>query len=107
MCINGFWRDGVPAVRVQPMIFRLLKIGNAKNHATPLRMKLEQGQIWSQRHTHYRIVERARLSVTYKEITDITTLEGKQHVVSKKEFCKLIKGAKLIKNPPTPPTPKA
>ena len=65
-------------------------------------MKLEQGQIWSQRHTHYRVVERSRLSVTYKEIADIRTFEGELHVVSKKEFCKLIKGAKLIKNPARP-----
>ena len=70
-------------------------------------MKLEQGQIWSQRHTHYRIVERERLQVTYKEITDLNTFEGEQHVVSKKEFCKLIKGAKLIKNPARPKDERA
>ena len=59
-------------------------------------MKLQQGQIWQQGEDFFRIVERERLSVTYKQMTDLETAEGTQRTVTKKEFCRLIKGAELL-----------
>ena len=59
-------------------------------------MKLQQGQIWKQGDVYYRIVKWARMSIDYKRITDVETGAGTQHHVTKKEFCKLIKGASLI-----------
>ncbi len=62
-------------------------------------MKLEQGQIWKQGEVYYRIVEWARMHIEYKQMKDPATKEGTFHQLSKKEFCRLLKGAVLI--PPT------
>jgi len=59
-------------------------------------MKLQQGQIWKQGDDFYRIVEWARLSIEYKLIKDLESGEGPHHSVTKKEFCRLIKGAELV-----------
>jgi len=59
-------------------------------------MKLEQGQIWKQGEDYYRIVEWARLSIKYKLMKDPATKVGTVHDVTKKEFCRLIKGAQLL-----------
>ena len=59
-------------------------------------MKLQQGQIWKKGEDHFRIVEWARLSVKYKAMTDPVDGEGTMHQVTKKEFCRLIKGAELL-----------
>lgn len=59
-------------------------------------MKLQQGQIWKKGDDYYRIVEWARLAITYKHLTDLETKEGEVDTVTKKEFCRLIKGAELI-----------
>lgn len=59
-------------------------------------MKLEQGQIWKQGEDYYRIVEWARLAIKYKLMKDPTTKVGTVHDVTKKEFCRLIKGAQLL-----------
>ena len=58
-------------------------------------MKLQQGQIWKRDADYLRIVKWERLAIRYKQITDLTTNEGTQHDVTKKEFCRLIKGAVL------------
>jgi hypothetical protein len=65
-------------------------------------MKLEQGQIWKQGDTYLRIVEWARLSIEYKAMKDPASKEGTRHRVSKKEFCRLLKGAVLL-TPEKPP----
>lgn len=65
-------------------------------------MKLEQGQIWKQGDEYFRIVEWSRLNIVYKAIKDLATKEGTRHQVTKKEFCRLIKGAVLL-TPETPP----
>jgi hypothetical protein len=59
-------------------------------------MKLEQGQIWKQGEVYYRIVEWARMHIEYKQMKDPATKEGTFHQLSKKEFCRLLKGAVLI-----------
>lgn len=59
-------------------------------------MKLEQGQIWRKGDDHYRIVTWARMSIEYKHMKDPVTREGTLHTVTKKEFCRLLKGAELL-----------
>lgn len=59
-------------------------------------MKLEQGQIWKKGDEYLRIVEWARLSIEYKAMKDPATKEGTLHRVTKKEFCRLLKGAVLM-----------
>jgi hypothetical protein len=67
-------------------------------------MKLQQGQIWKREADYLRIVEWARLAIEYKQIKDLTSNEGTLHQVTKKEFCRLIKGATLH-DPNSPDTP--
>lgn len=59
-------------------------------------MKLVQGQIWQKGDAYIRLVERERLSVKYKIMTDPLAGEGTLHETSKKEFCRLIKDAELL-----------
>jgi len=58
-------------------------------------MKLRQNQLWRQGDDLYRIVQLERLFVDYKRLdpADPEEKEGTHHSVSKKEFCRLIKGA--------------
>lgn len=68
-------------------------------------MKLKQGQIWKTNpdtHSHngeslyLRIVQLERLSVGYKEIMDLKSPDGRHKQATKKEFCRLIKGAEEV-----------
>ena len=68
-------------------------------------MKLAQGQIWKtspEVHSHegmsvyLRIVDLERLSVGYKEMLKDETKDGHHKNASKKVFCRLIKGARLV-----------
>ena len=59
-------------------------------------MRLEQGQIWQQGETLLRLVHLERLKVEYKVVTDLITKEGTHHKATKKQFCRLIKGATLL-----------
>jgi hypothetical protein len=54
-------------------------------------MKLQQGQIWKKGDDYFRIVEWSRLNIDYKTMKDPTSGEGTRHIVTKKEFCRLIK----------------
>ncbi|WP_395751930.1 hypothetical protein [Prosthecobacter sp.] len=65
-------------------------------------MKLEQGQIWKKGDEYLRIVEWARLSIEYKQMKDPATKLGTLHKVTKKEFCRLLKGAVLLKQEDLP-----
>ncbi len=67
-------------------------------------MKLQQGQIWKQGEDFYRIVEWSRTDIAYKAMKDPELGEGTRHEVTKKEFCRLIKGAELL---PSKDRPKA
>jgi hypothetical protein len=63
-------------------------------------MKLEQGQIWKKGDAFILITTWERLSIEYKQMTNLQTREGSHHTASKKEFCRLIKNAELyITNP--------
>lgn len=59
-------------------------------------MKLKQGQIWKKGTTYLRIVELERLSVQYKIMDSPASKDGSHEQASKKEFCRLIKGATVF-----------
>ena len=72
------------------------------------RMKLLQGQTWQKADAYYRIVHLERLEVRYKTFRSLDSRDGTHHHVTKKDFCRLIKGAVLLArdggavNPPPP-----
>jgi hypothetical protein len=59
-------------------------------------MKLQQNQVWKQGDQYIRVVDVERLSVDYKAMPGLTSKEGEHHRVTKKEFCRLLKGAVLV-----------
>jgi hypothetical protein len=59
-------------------------------------MKLCQGQVWKQGKEYIRIVRLERLEVEYKSLPNLGNKEGTKHVTSKKDFCRLLKGAHLL-----------
>jgi hypothetical protein len=59
-------------------------------------MKLQQGQVWKKGSDYYRITEWSRMSIQYKHTHNLHCKEGEVVEVSKKAFCRLIKGAKLF-----------
>ncbi len=73
-------------------------------------MKLCQGQVWKKDGQYLRIVKLERLAVEYKAMISLTTKEGTAQTTSKKDFCRLLKGAHLLspeKKPLTGPVPAA
>lgn len=59
-------------------------------------MRLRQGQVWKKGEEYFRIVHLERLEVQYKALKNLAEREGSHHHVTKKEFCRLIKGAHLL-----------
>ena len=59
-------------------------------------MRLKQGQTWKCADGYFRIVRLERLEVGYKSFKDLKSSAGKHHQASKKEFCRMIKGAILV-----------
>ena len=59
-------------------------------------MKLQQNQLYKQGEEFIRIVELERKAVSYKLMQDPMSGERPIHLVTKKEFCRLIKGAELL-----------
>lgn len=59
-------------------------------------MKLTQGHVWKCGNTYVRIVHIERLTVDYKAMASLDSKTGTHHQVSKKEFCRMLKGASLI-----------
>ena len=59
-------------------------------------IKLAQNQVYRRGDDYIRIVELDRREVQYKAVSNLLTREGTHHRVSKKEFCRLIKGAPLL-----------
>ncbi len=64
-------------------------------------MRLQQNQVWKKGKEYLRIVRLERFEVAYKQMSDLETKEGAHHVLTKKEFCRLLHGAKLVE-PPAP-----
>ena len=60
------------------------------------RMKLCQGQVWKKDKEYIRIVKLERLAVEYKSMPNLGNKEGTLHQTSKKDFCRLLKQAKLL-----------
>ena len=59
-------------------------------------MKLQQGQVWKAGSEYVRIVHLERLEVGYKSATNIKFTDSKHQHTSKKDFCRLLKGATLL-----------
>ena len=59
-------------------------------------MKLQQNQLYKKGEDYIRICELARLAVSYKTMKDPVSGEGATHLVTKKEFCRLIKDAEML-----------
>jgi len=59
-------------------------------------MKLQQGQIWKCGGQFVRIVHLERLEVGYKSATNPRFTDGEHQHTSKKDFCRLLKGATLL-----------
>lgn len=68
-------------------------------------LKLEQNQLWRQGERHFRITRLERLKVEYREQAGADTKSGPPVSLSKKEFCRLIKGAELLPAIPRAKTP--
>lgn len=66
-------------------------------------MRLQQNQVWKQGDQYIRIVGLERLSVDYKAMPGLTAKEGEHHQVTKKEFCRLLRGAVLVPQPGASP----
>ena len=66
-------------------------------------MKLCQGQVWKQGKEYIRIVRLERLEVEYKSLASPTSKEGTKHVTSKKDFCRLLRQARLLQRAKVPP----
>jgi hypothetical protein len=67
-------------------------------------VKLKQAQIWQVAGGYLRIVRLERLAVEYKSMPKLTGNEGTHHHATKKEFCRLLKGATLVEiKGPVPP----
>ena len=68
-------------------------------------LKLQQGQVWQCGADYVRIVQLERLEVGYKSATNPRFTDGKHEHTSKKDFCRLLKGATLISPKPVEPLP--
>ena len=59
-------------------------------------MRLRQNQIWLKGGEYFRIVQLDRAEVQFKTLSDPLSGRGPHTTVTKKEFCRLLKGAELI-----------
>jgi hypothetical protein len=59
-------------------------------------LKLQQGQVWKCGGVYVRIVHLKRLEVGYKSASNLQFSDGKHQHTSKKDFCRLLKGATLL-----------
>jgi hypothetical protein len=59
-------------------------------------MKLCQSQVWKQGKEYIRIVRLERLEVEYKSLPNLGGKEGTMQITSKKDFCRLLKQARLL-----------
>ena len=61
-------------------------------------LKLKQGQTWKCGEQFVRIVKLERLKVGYKSAASPNLTGGSHHQTSKKDFCRLLKGATLLES---------
>lgn len=69
-------------------------------------MKLSQGQLWKHGREYIRIVRLERLEVEYKSMAGLASKEGAKFVTSKKDFCRLLKNARLLTPAKTADSPE-
>ncbi len=65
-------------------------------------LKLQQGQVWKLGDQFLRITRLERLAVEYKSTASPASKGGTLQVVTKKEFCRLLKAAELLPATPAP-----
>jgi len=70
-------------------------------------MKLCQGQVWKKDGQFIRIVRLERLEVEYKSHPSLASKAGTKAVTSKKDFCRLLKGAHLLSSEKAAPDSNA
>ena len=63
-------------------------------------MRLNQNQVWQTGDQYIRIVRLERKAVEYKQTKDSVSVAGPHLHATKKDFCRLLKGATLL--PPAP-----
>lgn len=63
-------------------------------------MRLQQDQVWQLGDQFIRIVRLERMAVQYKQTTSSAHVAGPHQYATKKDFCRLLKGATLL--PPAP-----
>jgi hypothetical protein len=63
-------------------------------------MKLQQDQIWKCGDEYVRIMHLERLEVGYKSFKSLKRRTGKHQLTSKKDFCRMLKGAILLTGNP-------
>ena len=68
-------------------------------------LKLQQGQVWQSGDKYVRIVQLERLEVGYKSAANLKFTDGTHQHTSKKDFCRLLKGATLISPKPVESLP--
>ncbi len=73
-----------------------LKKSRETDFSSSQEMKLCQGQVWKSGKEYIRVVKLERLAVEYKSMTNLGNKEGTLHLTSKKDFCRLLKGARLL-----------
>jgi hypothetical protein len=64
------------------------------------RMRLKQNQVWQSGAQFIRIVRLERKAVQYKLTQDSATVAGPHAYATKKDFCRLLKGATLLPEMP-------
>jgi hypothetical protein len=72
---------------------------SASRRCNQAAMKLQQNQVWRVGDRCLRIVKLERMSVDYKLMADPSKKEGAHQHATKKEFCRLLKGAVLVDSP--------
>jgi hypothetical protein len=65
-------------------------------NVTKKSLKLQQGQTWKCGEEFVRIVHLERLEVGYKSFKSLQTSAGQHKRTSKKDFCRMLKGATLL-----------
>ena len=63
-------------------------------------MSLQQDQIWKCGEDYVRILHLERLEVGYKSFKSLKNSTGKHQLTSKKDFCRMLKGAILLTGNP-------
>jgi hypothetical protein len=63
-------------------------------------MRLRQGQIWKCGEEFVRIVHLERLQVAFKSFKTLDSSFGLHQHASKKDFCRMLKGATLLPDNP-------